>query len=72
MGKSTLLRHTYPDFPYYAINSSKVPGVVPGKQVDRVEKEIPNREESRLFTIGKEGISLDRELENSFATMGNP
>ncbi len=63
MSSSALIKHTYLNFPFYAIYSTIVKDVMPGKLYERVEKEIPKNEEITLFTMGYEGISLEMYLQ---------
>lgn len=63
MSSSELIKHTYLNFPFYAIYSTIVKDVMPGKLYERIEKEIPKDEEITLFTIGYEGISLEIYLQ---------
>jgi len=63
MSSSALIKHTYLNFPFYAIHSTIVKDVLPGKLYDRVEKAIPKEEETTLFTIGYEGVSLEKYLQ---------
>lgn len=63
MSNSALIKHTYLNFPFYAINSTIVKDVLPGNLYERVEKAIPKEEEVTLFTIGYEGISLEMYLQ---------
>lgn len=63
MSNSALIKHTYLNFPFYAIRSTIAKDVLPGKLYDRVEKATPNDQEIRLFTIGYEGISLEMYLQ---------
>lgn len=63
MSNSALIKHTYLNFPFYAIHSTIVKDVMPGKLYERVENEIPKEEEITLFTIGYEGISLEMYLQ---------
>lgn len=62
MSSSALIKHTYLNFPFYAIKSEIASEVLPGKLYDRVSKAIPNRNDTVLFTIGYEGISLEKYL----------
>lgn len=62
MNNSTLIKHTYLNFPFYAIRSSIAHEVLPGKLYERVEKEKPIDNDTALFTIGYEGISLEKYL----------
>jgi uncharacterized protein (DUF488 family) len=63
MSSNALIKHTYLNFPFYAIKSTIAKDVLPGKLYDRVEKAIPKDEETTLFTIGYEGISLEMYLQ---------
>lgn len=63
MNNNQLLKHTYLNFPFYAINSSIVHEVLPEKLMERVERARPSASEKGLFTIGYEGISLEKYLE---------
>lgn len=63
MSNSSLIKHTYLNFPFYAIHSTIVKDVMPGKLYERVENAIPKDNEITLFTIGYEGISLEMYLQ---------
>ncbi|WP_158857884.1 DUF488 domain-containing protein [Lunatibacter salilacus] len=63
MGSNALIKHTYLNFPFYAIRSTIAKDVLPGKLYDRVENAMPKDEETTLFTIGYEGISLEMYLQ---------
>ncbi len=63
MNNSALIKHTYLNFPFYAIRSTIVKDVMSGKLYERIEKEIPKAEDITLFTIGYEGISLEIYLQ---------
>tara|TARA_R110002050_G_scaffold45957_8_gene108380 strand:+ start:210 stop:1094 length:885 start_codon:yes stop_codon:yes gene_type:complete len=63
MSRNALIKHTYLNFPFYAIKSTIAKDVLPGSLYDRVEKAIPTDEETTLFTIGYEGISLETYLQ---------
>src|SRR5690606_24323383 len=63
MNSHSLIRHTYLNYPFYAINSTIAKDILPGKLYDRVEKAIPKAEETTLFSIGYEGISLEMYLQ---------
>lgn len=57
-----LMKHTYINHPFYAINSMTAPRLLDSQQMERVNKERPISTETILFTIGYEGISLERYL----------
>jgi uncharacterized protein (DUF488 family) len=62
MNNEALIKHTYINFPYYAIKSTIAKEILNEKLFQRVEKEIPKEIEKGLFTIGYEGISLEKYL----------
>lgn len=63
LSSNALIKHTYLNFPFYAIKSTIAKDVLSGKLYDRVEKAFPKDEETTLFTIGYEGISLEMYLQ---------
>lgn len=63
MSSSTLIKHTYLNFPFYAIRSTIAKDVLPGELYERVDKVTPKDNETTLFTIGYEGISLEKYLQ---------
>jgi hypothetical protein len=63
MNNNALIKHTYLNYPFYAIKSNIAKDILPGKLYDRVEQAIPIDEETTLFTIGYEGISLEMYLQ---------
>lgn len=63
MSTRALIRHTYLNFPFYAINSTMARDILPGNQYDRVEQAKPADNAISLFTLGYEGISLERYLQ---------
>lgn len=62
MGNETLIRHTYINFPYYAINSTIAKRILNNEYYNKVLNSIPNENEKSVFTIGYEGISLENYL----------
>lgn len=63
MSGNALIKHTYLNFPFYAIKSTIAKDVLLGKLYERIEDSIPKQEETTLFTIGYEGISLEMYLQ---------
>lgn len=63
MNSNTLIKHTYLNFPFYAIRSTIAHEMLPGKLYERIENAVPKDEETTLFTIGYEGISLEMYLQ---------
>lgn len=62
MHRNSLIRHTYINFPFYAINSRMAKDILNDEMMERVEKSIPKQKDRVLFTIGYEGISLEKYL----------
>ena len=63
MSINALIRHTYLNFPFYAIRSTIAKDVLPAQLFERVINATPNEAETTLFTIGYEGISLEMYLQ---------
>lgn len=63
MSSNDLIRHVYLNYPFYAINSTIVQDVLTPKELEKVEKQKSHFNESKLFTIGYEGKSLELYLE---------
>lgn len=63
MSSRALIKHTYLNFPFYAIRSTIVNEILSKEQYDRIEKEIPKDTNRTLFTLGYEGISLEKYLQ---------
>lgn len=57
-----LMKHTYINYPYYAINSTTAQRLLTTEQLDRVKAKRPASNVTTLFTIGYEGISLEAYL----------
>lgn len=62
MSKKALTTHTYLNFPFYAINSTIAENLLPDKYLDKISDARPKETMSTLFTIGYEGISLEKYL----------
>tara|TARA_B100000949_G_scaffold108329_1_gene96151 strand:+ start:7095 stop:7976 length:882 start_codon:yes stop_codon:yes gene_type:complete len=62
MSNESLIKHTYINFPYYAINSTIAEKMLSESFYERIEKARPSHKEQTLFTIGYEGISLENYL----------
>lgn len=62
MDANSLMRYTYITYPYWAVNSTKAKTILNDKEFKVVESCKPNSEETVLFTIGYEGISLEEYL----------
>lgn len=55
----SLMRHTYLNFPYFAINSIKAMDILDKEEFAKVNLARPKSDKTILFTIGYEGISLE-------------
>lgn len=62
MNTRALMRHTYIHFPFYAIRSEVAASILSAKELDGVTASLPNENNTVLFTIGYEGISLEAYL----------
>ncbi len=62
MNSSSLIKHTYINFPFYAINSTIVDTVLDQVQLQKVANFRNQKSETILFTIGYEGVSLENYL----------
>jgi uncharacterized protein (DUF488 family) len=63
MSRSTLIKHTYINFPFYAIHSTIAHEVLPDHLYVRVEMARPVNNQTALYTLGYEGISLEKYLQ---------
>jgi hypothetical protein len=57
-----LMRHTYINYPYYAINSTQKERLLNKEQLDAVQAKRPLGAACGLYTIGYEGVSLEAYL----------
>ena len=57
-----LIKYTYKQYPYYAINSVTADKILTKEEYGRVQSSRVKKEDSVLFTIGYEGISLEKYL----------
>jgi uncharacterized protein (DUF488 family) len=62
MSSNSLIKHTYINFPYYAINSTIADTVLDKPQLEKVLDLKKGSDETILFTIGYEGVSLEKYL----------
>ena len=62
MSNNTLIRHTYINYPFFAINSVISKNILTSEELIRVEQSRPDLKETALYTIGYEGISLEEYL----------
>jgi uncharacterized protein (DUF488 family) len=62
MNASALMKHTYINFPFYAIKSEVAEDILSPEELEKVTKAKPKSNKTVLFTIGYEGISLEEYL----------
>ena len=62
MSVDAITKHTYLNFPYFAINSTIAESILPEKYFEKVKSAKPLNSEIVLYTIGYEGISLEAYL----------
>lgn len=62
MSATALMKHTYLNFPLYAINSEAAKNILTQEELEKVNKSKPSLNKTVLFTIGYEGISLEEYL----------
>jgi uncharacterized protein (DUF488 family) len=62
MSTTALMKHTYLNYPFYAIKSEAAEKILNEEELQKVKRATPKRNETVLFTIGYEGISLEEYL----------
>lgn len=62
MNADALMKHTYVNFPYWAINSVRAKEILTPQQLEKVNDSRPRSAKTVLYTIGYEGISLEEYL----------
>lgn len=62
MSANALMKHTYINFPFYAIKSEVAENILSQEELEKVTKSKPKGTKTVLFTIGYEGISLEEYL----------
>ena len=62
MNANSLMKHTYMNYPFWAIKSLKAKEILDEKYYGKVLNAIPKSDKTTLFTIGYEGISLEEYL----------
>ena len=62
MNANALMKHTYINFPYWAINSTVAANILTTTELEKVNQYKPTGSKTILFTIGYEGISLEEYL----------
>lgn len=62
MNATALMKHTYLNYPFYAIKSEVSEKILNEEELLNVKNANPQKPETVLFTIGYEGISLEEYL----------
>lgn len=62
MSSTALMKHTYLNFPFYAIRSEVAENILTKEEFEKVKNSKPKSSKTILFTIGYEGISLEEYL----------
>jgi uncharacterized protein (DUF488 family) len=62
MSADGLMKHTYLNYPFFAINSVKAANILSKTELEKVTASKPQSTQTVLFTIGYEGISLEAYL----------
>lgn len=62
MSANALMRHTYINYPFYATRSEVANEILDKCELEKVEASKPRNNQTVLFTIGYEGISLEEYL----------
>ena len=62
MSNNTLIKHTYINYPYYATKSLIAETILDEEQIAKVNNQKIQTNETILFTIGYEGVSLENYL----------
>lgn len=62
MDSNALMKHTYRNFPYWAINSVKAESILNKQELAEIQKQRMVNDTAILFTIGYEGGSLENYL----------
>ena len=62
MNARALMKHTYINFPFYTIKSEAADKILNEKQLVQIDAATPESTNIVLFTIGYEGISLEKYL----------
>ena len=66
MNASALMKHTYLNFPFYAIKSEVASTILSKAELEKVTASKSKSNKTILFTIGYEGISLEEYLVRLF------
>jgi uncharacterized protein (DUF488 family) len=62
MSTEALIKHTYKNYPYWAINSIKAAEILDAEGIEKISEQRPCKKKTVLFTLGYEGESLEGYL----------
>jgi uncharacterized protein (DUF488 family) len=62
MSTNSLMKHTYVNFPFYAIKSEVAESILTPDEFKKVNAVTPKSRSTTLFTVGYQGISLEEYL----------
>ena len=62
MSVTDLIRHTYQNYPFFAINSTMAKKILSEREYSEVLRQRPHKGEMSLLTIGYEGLSLEKYI----------
>ncbi|MGV3528117.1 MAG: DUF488 family protein [Flavisolibacter sp.] len=62
MSANALMKHTYLNYPFYAIKSEVAERLLDTEELQEVKRATPRKTDTVLFTIGYQGISLEEYL----------
>ena len=62
LSTNALIKHTYLNYPFYAIKSEVAKDILSTSEMQKVNDAMPKCDTTILFTIGYEGISLEEYL----------
>ncbi|MBK8516520.1 MAG: DUF488 domain-containing protein [Saprospiraceae bacterium] len=57
-----LIKHTYKNYPYYAIHSKIAHQLLNQEELDKVDEQKPISTKNALFTIGYEGVTIEQYI----------
>ena len=62
LSKKDLIKYTYQNYPFFAINSVMAKGMLSDEEYSVVVRQRPHKDERSLMTIGYEGLSLEKYI----------
>lgn len=62
LNQNDLIKFTYINYPFYSINSSIAHKLLDTEELIKINKQRPTSQETILYTLGYEGLSLERYI----------